>query len=419
MAVEVALAKLGPEMESGTLTEWLVSDGDVVEQGQPVATIETDKVTTDIDAPAAGRITLLVEAGTEYEVGTRLAAIGEGAEFAGERVPATEDRSATPTSVTSGRAPAGSDGAPVSDPRERGVAGRRRMAERRRGEPIATPVARRMALALGIELSDLPSAAEGRIIRKRDVEAAHASATGVPSEPVTPTAGPQAATTADLTPMRRRIAQRMRDSLQETAQITDFREHEVTELIALRRGGVRWREALGFRVSFTDLFVRATALALRATPALNASLTDDGRLTTHAEVNIGIAVALPDGLIVPVLRNADQLDLSMIHERLDDLVGRARAGRLALEEVSGGTFTLTNIGSYGSHMATPILVSGQVGIIATGTFVERPVVRDGVLATGTVMHTSLTIDHRVVDGQTAGDFQTLWGKLIADPDQLL
>jgi pyruvate/2-oxoglutarate dehydrogenase complex dihydrolipoamide acyltransferase (E2) component len=376
VAVDLSMSKLGPEMESGTLTEWLVSDGDVVAEGQPVATVETDKVTTELEAAASGPIMLLAQAGAEYPVGTRLAAIGADAETGTPAVP-----------------------------------------ESRRGEPLATPVARRMAHHLGIALADVRATANGKVIRKRDIEAAHAAATAG-SASGAPAVRREARAT-DLTPMRTRIAQRMHDSLLKTAQITDFREHEVTELIDLRRAGVAWADALGFRVSFTDLFVRATALALREVPALNASLTDQNRLLHHDAINIGIAVALPEGLIVPVLRDVDQLHLAAIHERTDDLFTRAREGRLTIDEVSGGTFTLTNIGSYGSHAATPILVEGQVGILATGSFLQKPVVRDGALAVGTVMQTSLTIDHRVVDGQTAGDFQTAWGQLIADPSRLL
>ena len=364
--MDVSLAKLGPEMESALLCEWLVADGAVVAQGEPVATVETDKVTTDLEAPAAGTISLLVEAGQEYPVGTRLAAI------AGEQTG-------------------------PSKPEARAALARRR----RGGEPPATPVARRLAAALGVPLAEVGSAVGGRVIRKRDVEAAAESGRS-----------------AALAPMRRRIAERMHQSLRDTAQITDFREHDVSELVALRGELARWGDLLGFRASWTDLFVRATALALRAVPALNASLTADGRLVAHDEVNVGVAVALPDGIIVPVLRRADELTLGEIHARLEDLVSRAREGRLAVDEVSGGTFTLTNIGSYGSQAATPILVEGQLGIIATGAFVDRPVVRDAALAVGTVMTTSLTIDHRVIDGRTAGEFQSAWGRLITDPDRL-
>jgi pyruvate dehydrogenase E2 component (dihydrolipoamide acetyltransferase) len=402
---------MGPEMQSATLAEWLVADGEVVEVGQAVATIETEKVTTDLQAPEAGEITLLVEAGADYPVGTVLAVMGAGA---GSPRPASE--SPTPESTVAPETvvvAAGDNGRAALTAEDRA-----RLTTRRRGEPLATPVARRMAAALCVALGDIVVPPGQRAIRKHDVEQAAVAAVQQLNSPPAPAVAP-APPGEPLTPMRRRIAQRMHESLRDTAQITDFREHEVSGLIALRKSCVTWSNVLGFRPSFTDLFVRVTALALRDVPALNASMTDDDRIVTHDEINIGVAVALPEGLIVPVLRNADQLDVATIHTRLTDLVGRAREGQLALDEVSGGTFTVTNLGSYGSHTATPILVGGQVGILGTGTFLERPVVRDGTLQVGTVMHTSLTIDHRVVDGQTAGDFQSAWGRLVSDPGQLL
>jgi len=208
-------------------------------------------------------------------------------------------------------------------------------------------------------------------------------------------------------------------SLLETAQITDVRSHEVSPLIALRNSGSLWANSLGFKPSFTDLFVRAVALALREVPALNVSFVDDRRMIIRQEINIGIAVAIADGLVVAVVHGADRLDLRAIHERVSDLVHRARERRLAPDEVAGGTFTLTNIGSYRSQIATPILVQGQAGILGTGAFTPQPVVRDGVVVAGTVMHASLTIDHRLIDGETAGHFQTAFGELIATPERLL
>ncbi|MDO8212602.1 dihydrolipoamide acetyltransferase family protein [Conexibacter sp. CPCC 206217] len=432
MAVELTLPKLGPEMESGLLTDWLVADGDEVDAGQPVATIETDKVTTDLEAPAAGAIALVAAAGEEHAVGAVLARIGGDA--AAAAAPAAPAAAAASASEPAGAAASGSADRAASAAAASGSADRGVLAERRRGEPLATPVARRMARAHGIELSELVALAPGRAIRKRHVEAAMATraANGNGAAPAAPpvAAAPAtaaAATTAPtvppqdapLSPMRRRIALRMQASLQETAQITDVREHDVTDLVALRKAGVRWAGALGFRPSFTDLFVRASALALRAVPQLNASLTADDRLVTHTSVNIGIAVAIADGLMVPVVHDADRLSLAGLHARVDALVKRARAGELTLEELSGGTFTVTNIGSYGSHFATPILVQGQVGIVGTGAFIERPVVRNGELAVGTVMYSSLTIDHRVVDGETAGRFQTAFGELLSEPERLL
>jgi pyruvate/2-oxoglutarate dehydrogenase complex dihydrolipoamide acyltransferase (E2) component len=381
MEIAFIVPKLGPEMERGLLTAWLVAEGDHVEEGQPIATLETDKIETDLEAPASGRITGLADVAEEYAIGDRLAGI------------------ATASAVSVAAATVAVAEAPSSR-----AAARAAMTERRRGEPLATPVARRIAQAHGIALTEVR--VDGRI-RKRHVEAVLRAREN----------GGRAGD--ELTPMRRRIAQRVHASLQETAQITDVREHDVTAFVELRRSGLRWADALGFRVSLTDLLVRATALALREVPAVNASLTAENRLVAHGAVNIGIAVALDDGLVVPVLRDADRHGLAEIHQGVGALVGRARDGKSTREDLAGGTFTLTNIGSYGSHMATPILVQGQVGILATGAFLERPVVRDGALAVGTVMHTSLTVDHRVIDGRTAGQFQSAVSALLSDPDRLL
>lgn len=414
MGVPFLLPRLGPEMESALLAEWLVAPGDEVAEGQPLATVETDKVTSDLEAPAAGSISGLVAAGEEYPVGATLAVIGASDDADAPSAPA-----AAAAGSSSAADPADTDSpASAGEPVASGPpSARRAVAERRRGEPLASPVARRAAQAHGVDLATVRPSARNGVIRKRDVEAA--AAASAPRRGPVELGAPRPDETVDPGAMRRRIAMRMHASLQETAQITDFRDHDVTELIALRRAGVRWAGPLGFKVSFTDLFVRATALALREVPELNVSMTDDGRLVRHGSVNIGVAVAVPDGLIVPVAHRADELDLLSLHRRLEELVARAREGRLGLDELSGGTFTVTNIGSYGSTLATPILVPGQVGILGTGAFVERPVVREGQLAIGTVMTTSLTIDHRVIDGETAGRFQTAVGALLAAPERLL
>lgn len=424
-SVDFSLPKLGPEMESGVLADWLVAEGDTVELGQPLATIETDKVSTDLESPAAGRIGALVEAGVEYPVGTPLATIGDGAATSPDAAPiAAKTESPSPTTATATTVPTDTGITPAAPPEGDTALGRTAITERRRGEPLASPVARRMAQAHGVSLADIRRTVSQGTIRKRHVEAFIADRDARPPAAPTsrttapPTAPLVAGTTTPLTTMRKRISERMRSSLLETAQITDFREHEVSDLIALRQAGVRWASVLGFRPSFTDLLVRAAALALRAVPALNVSMTDD-RLTVHDQINVGVAVAIPDGLVVPVVRRADELSLSELHDQIVRLVDRARTDALDLGDLSGGTFTVTNIGSYGSEIATPILVPGQVGIVATGSFVKKPVVRDDRIVVGTVMSTSLTIDHRVVDGETAGRFQTEIGELLRNPDRLL
>lgn len=407
MAVDVQLAKLGPEMESALLTEWLVDDGEAVAEGQAIATIETDKVTTDLEAPAAGVLKRLVPDETECAVGQRVALIAAP----GEEI--SEDAGPMP-------APAPSSGEPDA-PAEPSVATAGNGASGPvAGKLRASPLARRMAADMGVDLAALASANPGSPLRKRHVIAAADSTPS--STPAEPAAGldpaPLTAGREPLSPMRRRISQRMVSSLQETAQITDFREHDVTDLVEMRKEGSRWAKRLGLGLSFTDLFVRATVLALEAVPDLNASLDGDD-LVRHSDANIGIAVAVPEGLIVPVLHRAQELSVAEIDRRVATLVERARDGSVGLDDLAGGTFTITNIGSYGSHMATPILVQGQVGILGTGALLRRPVARGEEIAIGTTMYTSLTIDHRLVDGKTAGEFQTALGELLRRPEDLL
>lgn len=414
MAVELKLAKLGPEMESALLIEWLVGEGEEVSAGQPVATVETDKVTTDLEAPAAGPITGLAEVDAEYEVGAVLARIGAGdAATASDPAPAETAQSPAETA----QSPAETAPAAVAETASATPAQTPPAAP---GAKVrATPLARRVAAQLGVDLGTLAAAEGGKPLRKRHVLAAAERSAPAASAPTTPV--PAFAGSAEkLSPMRRRIAQRMVASLQETAQITDFREHDVTDFVRLRAEGSRWARALGAGgLGFTDLFVRATVLALAEVPELNASLDAEGRFVKHPQVNLGLAVAVPEGLIVPVLQGAEALSLVEVHERVVELVGRAREGSLGIEQLAGGTFTLSNIGSYGSQMATPILVSGQVGILAVGSFLRRPLVRGERIEIGTAMHTSLTIDHRLVDGETAGRFQNAIAALLSEPERLL
>jgi pyruvate/2-oxoglutarate dehydrogenase complex dihydrolipoamide acyltransferase (E2) component len=298
---------------------------------------------------------------------------------------------------------------------------RREMAENRAG-PLASPVARRLAARHDVSLDRVRASGSRGVIRKRDVERVLDRGTERHAAPVTRRneghKAPGAGTTRTLTPMRRTIATRMHRSVQESAQMTDVREHEVTRLVEMRDAAKLRADDLGFRISYTDFLVKATALALRAVPELNAQLDGDN-LTVFENIDIGVAVAVPDGLVVPVVRGADRRSLRVVHEQIEGLVTRARDRRLTPEEMSGGTFTLTNFGSYGSHFGTPILTPGQVGTLGAGALLERPVVRDGGLAVGVVMHTSLTVDHRVVDGESAGRFQNAIGELLTDPERLL
>jgi pyruvate/2-oxoglutarate dehydrogenase complex dihydrolipoamide acyltransferase (E2) component len=211
----------------------------------------------------------------------------------------------------------------------------------------------------------------------------------------------------------------MHQSVQATAQMTDFREHDVSGLVSLRASAVARADTLGFRLSYSALFARAAVMALLAVPELNSALTDGGELRRYERVDLGTAVAIPDGLLVPVVRGAEQLSLRALNEALAAVIERARTRTSPAEELAGGTFTVTNFGSFGSQVGTPILLPPQVGIMGVGALLDRPVVRDGQLAVGKVAWVSLTVDHRVIDGEAVGRFQNELARLFADPDLLL
>jgi pyruvate/2-oxoglutarate dehydrogenase complex dihydrolipoamide acyltransferase (E2) component len=412
--VRIELPKLGVEMEVATLLRWEVDDGTRVSVGDVVATLETDKVSYELEAPAGGVLHRIAAEDTEYPIGALLAIVGDGepmerGDSAGRREPMERGEPLERSE------PAVATGGPLQTTRDEAT-------EARRGEPLASPRARRTAAGTGVRLTELERPPNG-VIRAAHVEAAARAARPARPEmspwPVTdpvpsaPAADARVLKTERLAGMRRTIAQRMQLSLADSAQLTDVREHDVSPL-------KRFRDSLreqGLRVGYFTLVVKATALALRTVPELNRTLVGDV-LTSYGEINVNIAVAVPDGLITPLLRNADHLDLPDLQHRIDDLVARARDRRATREDLALGTFTLTNFGSYGTLFGTPILSPGQVGILGMGALVERPVVRNGGLAIGTVMYTSLTIDHRAVDGESAGRFQAEVGRLLTDPDQL-
>lgn len=400
MSVNIALPQLGVEMSSARLTEWALDDGVQVSTGDVIAIVETDKVTYEIEAPDDGLLHAEAAVGEEYQVGDRLGVIT-----------GSHEQYQPPTSHTDiSTAPA----APAVDPAPSPDAPPPNAEATSNGTLLATPLARRVAADSGIDLHTVTGSGPRGAIRRRDVEGISTRTTIVAPQQTAPVADQG----IPFSPTRRTIAERMHESLQTTAQMTDVREVDVTALAEFRSRLTTKSERLGFKVSFTDLYLKATAMALRAHPELNATVHGD-RIIQHDHVHLGIAVSLPEGLIVPVLREADQLTLRAIHTRSDELAAAARERAVTSDHLDGGTFTVTNIGSYGSHFGTPVLNLPQVAILATGAILDRPVVRDGAIVPGKVVHLSLTVDHRVIDGETAGRFHTTLAGLLAEPDTLL
>ncbi len=420
MAVDIVLPQIGESMTEATIGRWLKRVGDRVERYEALVEVETDKVSTEVTSITSGvLLEIATPEGATVPVGALLARIGEPGEAAVSNAPEAGAGTAATTVTTDAPEPA-----------------RPRRAD---GPPI-TPVVARLAAEYGIDLSQIRGTGAGGRVSKKDVlryieERQKAAATPppapvappqplpttvappvpppTPAAPPTPTRTPVAQPLPDdalltpLTTMRRVIADHMVRSLRDAPQATTVFEVDMARVLAHRdryRGSF---EQQGIRLTVTAYIVQVVATALRRVPALNTRFTDDG-IITYRRINIGIAVALEDGLIVPVLRDADEKSLAGIARALNDLTERARMRRLQPDETEGGTFTISNHGVGGSLFATPILNRGQSGILGVGAIVRRPVVithqGSDAIVVRPMCYLSLTFDHRACDGATADAF---------------
>ncbi|HZP45514.1 MAG TPA: dihydrolipoamide acetyltransferase family protein [Candidatus Binataceae bacterium] len=396
MPVEVTMPKFGLTMHEGTIQRLFKAAGDAVRQGEPLYEVETEKVLYEVEAPATGVLAVwLHPEGATVECGGLVAVIAAPGEdpktIAAQH--GSAGASATPAATSSD--PPLSDGAaaPVG-----GEGGRRAI----------SPVARKLASELGVDISRVAGTGPGGRITREDVEraaktpAVATSAVAAAKAGLTEAAGGSAAMVASRTiplrGMRRTIAARMHQSLRDTAQLTISTEADVTAAVELRE-----RLRREFEFTYTDLLIQAAARALMKHPRMNARLADDA-ITELEQINIGVAVALEEGLIVPVVRNANRKSLRQIAAETSDLAERARAGRLTLDDVHGGTFTITNLGAYGVDSFTPILNLGETGILGIGRIAEKPVVYRDDIVRRSMLTLSLTFDHRVIDGAPAAAF---------------
>jgi pyruvate dehydrogenase E2 component (dihydrolipoamide acetyltransferase) len=394
MITEVAMPKLGMAMKTGIVTKWRVQEGEPVEEGKALLDIETEKISAAVPSPASGVLGRVVaDVGAKLPVGALLALIGDPADV----FPPKEELA--PTGVTAGApsapapAAAAAPGAPVS-PASAGV-----------GAPVS-PAARRRAKELGVDVTLVPPGAPGKRVTSDDVDA-YAAAQSAASQGAPVRVIP-------FTGIRAAIAERLSASLVEMAHVTVSRETEVRGLVRRRSELAAGFEAgAGVRLTYTDLLVSAVASLLPDHPLLNATLTDRG-IELLSTVNIGIAVALDEGLIVPVIRDAGTKSVGEIARERADLAARAQAGTLGIDDVEGGTFTVTNLGSFGADSFTPIINPPQCAILGVGRIVDKPVVTSkGRVRTRPTMWLSLTFDHRVVDGAPAAQFLAALGERLA------
>jgi len=390
MAVEVTMPKFGLTMHEGTVQRFFKAVGESVSVGDPLYEVETEKVLYEVESPASGVVAVaLVEEGATVECGVAVAVIAE----------AGDDPASIRAKYASAPAPASSNGEvkavkaptpPATDVIEtKSAPGERR--------PVS-PVARKLAAELGVNLDRVSGTGPGGRITREDVERA---AKSPPSATAALPAKGSAAPAHQAIPMRgirKTIAERMHQSLRDTAQLTIMVEADVTPATELRE-----RLKREFDFTYTDLLIQAAARALLKHPRMNARL-DGNQIVNSGEVNVGIAVSLEDGLIVPVIRDVTNKSLREIAALSKAAGEKARGGKLKLEDISGGTFTITNLGTYGVDAFTPILNTGETGILGVGRIVEKPAIYRGEMTRRAMMTLSLTFDHRVIDGAPAALF---------------
>jgi len=378
--VDVTMPQLGETVAEGTITKWLRQVGDLVTDQEPLLEITTDKVDTEVPAPASGRLLkIVVPEDATVSVGTVLAVIGSDC-----TAPAPQPNGAAPDRLAAQPNPAA----------------------QRPPRNIHSPLVRRLASESGLALASLRGTGPGGRVTRTDIAAAAAAHERVPDH-----APPADERAEPMSRMRSLIADRMLTSLQTTAQLTSVVEVDVSAVVAMRdQVAAELGERLGVRLTLTAFFAKAACEALRAFPLLNASIDASGHsVVYHAKQHLGVAVDTDRGLMVPVVKDAGDLNLLGLSRRTGELAARARDGSLSADELSAGTFTLTNTGSRGVLFDTPILVPGQVAILGTGAIVERPVVArhsDGqrVIVVRSMVHLALTYDHRLVDGADAARF---------------
>ena len=442
MAAEVVMPKFGLTMVEGTIQRWFKNEGDAISEGEALFEVETEKVLYEVESTASGTVAkLLYGLEAVVPVGLPVAVIAEAGEDVAEVAARYSDGAPAPQAATS---PAGSptpgagsaaaapaaaatDGkrAPVTPAARKlaaehnidttsltgtGPGGRitredvQQAIDAAAQAPAAgkrapvTPAARKLAAEHNIDTTSLTGTGPGGRITREDVQQAIDAAAQAPAEVSTPAQEQAQDQSVPLRGMRKVIAERMHKSLTDTAQLTITTEVDVTQLIE-RREEVR-RE---FNTTYNDFIIQACAHALLQHPRMNASLEGDA-IQLHGAVHVGFAVALDEGLIVPVVHDADKKPLKTIAQEARALAEKARAGQLKLEEVSGGTFTVSNLGMAGVDAFTPILNSPQTGILGVGRIVDKPVVYQGEIARRSMLVLSLTFDHRVIDGAPAGAF---------------
>lgn len=402
MSVEIKVPSLGESVTEATIGQWFKKVGDRVEADEPLVELETDKVTLEVNAPASGVLTdILAEEGADVEVGALLGVIGEGQGAAAAK-PAEAPKKAEAPKPAPAAAPA--------------------------AEKILSPAARKAAGDAGIDAGSVEGTGRDGRVMKDDVQRAAAAQPAAPVQPAQPAAAPAAKaaqpagereTRVRMTKLRRRIAERLKDAQNTAAILTTYNEVDMSQVMALRN---RYKDGFekkhGVKLGFMSFFVKAAIAGLKEYPAVNAQIDGD-ELIYKNHYDIGVAVGTEQGLVVPVVRDADQLSFAGVEATINALGVKARDGKLTMEELTGGTFTISNGGVYGSLMSSPILNPPQSGILGMHKIQERPMAEKGQVVIRPMMYLALSYDHRIIDGKEAVSFLVRVKECIENPERLL
>lgn len=393
--IDINVPSPGESISEVRISQWMVADGDVVEKDQVIAEIDSDKATLELSAEAEGRIALLAEADASVNVGDVVARIDTSVKAEKKaKAPTDSPKAAKPVPV-----PAGSG--------ERAVAAQ------------ATPVAKALMTDKGINAEKLKGTGPNGRITKSDVEAYIAGGVDASAVLMNGWGGTRKSERARMSTLRKKVAERLVAVKNQTAMLTTFNEVDMSAVMALRNAyKEQFKETHGIGLGFMSFFTKAVTEALRLFPNVNAQI-DGEEVVTFDHADIGIAVSSPKGLMVPVLRNAERMSLAEIERGIKELAVKARDAKLSIDEMTGGTFTITNGGVFGSMLSTPIINPPQSAILGMHNIVDRPVALNGEIVIRPIMYLALSYDHRIIDGKESVSFLMAVKQMIEDPDKMV
>ena len=426
MPVELQMPELAESVIEGEIVKWLVKEGDHVKQDQPLVEVMTDKVTVEVPSPYEGvLLKQIAKEGDVVPIHKPIALFGKEGETAGT---ATATGAAQPQASGAGRqAKTTQDRPDAARPPTvpgNGQPGSVNASEQLAASdrPLATPAVRKYAREKGVDLARVRGSGEGGRIGREDVDKAAGSVKppAAPPRAVQPPTTPGEVERVPLRGLRRIIADHMAHSKQTAAHTLHVDEADVTELVAMRARAKDVAASRGIKLTYLPFFLRAACAGLKRHPYMNASLDDEKHeIILKKDYNIGIATNTDGGLVVPVIHGADRKTIFELAIEIAELAEKARAGKLAHEEISGGTFTITNVGSVGGLFTFPVINWPEVGILGTHSIRPRPVVRDGTIVIRQMTYLSISFDHRVVDGATAAEFVNDVKAVLEAPDVFL